>query len=82
MHHRRVLFFAKEDVSQTKYLDPSATEANLRLEDVETILISENPEVIAESINREFIDRDGFGLSWQLGSKTTNGNSIFFSGIT
>ncbi|WP_445475694.1 YcdB/YcdC domain-containing protein [Methanococcoides methylutens] len=75
-----VIFLTKEDAKQSKYLDPSITETDLSLKDAETILISENPEVIAKSINGEIIDKDGFGLIWQLSSKTTDGNSII-SGI-
>lgn len=71
-----VLFFTKEDVNQSKYLDPSTTEVNFSLEDAKSILISEKPKIIVESINGELIDKDGFGLIWLLSSKTTDGNSI------
>jgi hypothetical protein len=76
-----VLFSTKEDMKQTKYLDPSTTEMNLSLEDAKSILTSltsaENPEVTIESINGELIDEDGFGLIWQLSARTTDGDSIF-----
>jgi hypothetical protein len=75
-----VLIVTKEDANQTKYLDPSTTETNLSLEDAKAILTSlisdESPEVTIESIYGELMDKDRFGLIWQLSARTTNGDGI------
>ncbi|MDD4524110.1 MAG: hypothetical protein PHW84_14995, partial [Methanosarcina sp.] len=71
------IIFTKEDAKQTKYLDPSTADVNISFEDAKNKLISENPEVINESIHGELIDDDDFGIIWRISSKTTNGKSIF-----
>ncbi|MDW5548664.1 YcdB/YcdC domain-containing protein [Methanosarcina sp.] len=70
------IIFTKEDAKQTKYLDPSTANVNISFEDAKNKIISENPEVINESIYGELIDDENFGIIWQISSKTTNGKSI------
>jgi len=70
------IIFTKENMKQTKYLDPSTSEVNISFENAKNKLMSENPEVINESIHGELIDDDDFGIIWQMSSKTTNGKSI------
>lgn len=70
------IIFTKEDAKQTKYLDPSTADVNISFEDAKNKLISENPEVINESVHGELIDDENFGIIWQISSKTTNGKSI------
>jgi hypothetical protein len=70
------IIFTKEDAKQTKYLDPSTANVNISFEDAKNKIISENPEVINESIHGELIDDENFGIIWQISSKTTNGKSI------
>ncbi|PAV12597.1 ATP-dependent 26S proteasome regulatory subunit [Methanosarcina spelaei] len=71
------MIFTKEDAKQTKYLDPSTADVNISFEDAKNKLISENPEVINESVHGELIDDENFGIIWRVSSKTTNGKSIF-----
>lgn len=71
------IIFTKEDAKQTKYLDPSTADVNISFEDAKNKLISENPEVINESVHGELIDDENFGIIWRVSSKTTNGKSIF-----
>jgi len=71
------IIFTKKDVKQTKYLDPSTADVNISFEDAKNKLISENPEVINESVHGELIDDENFGIIWRVSSKTTNGKSIF-----
>ncbi|WP_406657852.1 YcdB/YcdC domain-containing protein [Methanolobus sp. ZRKC2] len=68
--------FTKEDVKQTKYLDQSTMNVDITLEDVKANLLSENPEIISESIDGELIDKDKFGVIWQVSAKTINEKSI------
>ncbi|AKB83072.1 ATP-dependent 26S proteasome regulatory subunit [Methanosarcina barkeri 3] len=70
------IIFTKEDAKQTKYLDPSTANVNISFEDAKNKIISENPEVINESVHGELIDDENFGIIWQISSKTTNGKSI------
>ncbi|AKB29526.1 ATP-dependent 26S proteasome regulatory subunit [Methanosarcina siciliae T4/M] len=72
----RGIIFTKEDVKQTKSLDPSTADVNVSFEDAKNKLMSENPEVIDESIHGELIDDDDYGVIWQVSSRTTNGKSI------
>ncbi|WP_230668877.1 MULTISPECIES: YcdB/YcdC domain-containing protein [Methanosarcina] len=71
------IIFTKEDAKQTKYLDPSTADVNISFEDAKNKLISENQEVINESVHGELIDDENFGIIWRVSSKTTNGKSIF-----
>lgn len=66
----------KEDIMQTKHLDPSTIKVNFSLEDAKNKLILENPEVITESVRGELIDNENFGIIWRVSSKTANGRSI------
>lgn len=70
------VIYTKENIEQTDYLDPATTEINVNLEEAKTILLSENSEVIADSVHAELIDDDKFGLIWQISSKTKNDRSI------
>ena len=70
------LIFTKEDVKQTKHLDPSTADVNISFEDAKNKLILENPEVITESVHGELIDNENFGIIWRVSSKTANGRSI------
>lgn len=70
------IIFTKEDVKQTKYIDPSTVDVNVSFEDAKNTLMLENPEVVNESIHGELVDDDDFGIIWQVSSKTTTGKSI------
>ncbi|SFM21412.1 YcdB/YcdC domain-containing protein [Methanolobus profundi] len=70
------VLFTKENESCTKYLDSATTETDIAFEDAELLLKSEAPEVIVKSTQGELLNKENYGLIWQVSAETTNGRHV------